>query len=100
MLAFSYAAAPDAASALSLISAPPDAAFIAGGTDILQLLQEAVIAPRSLIDINALPFSGVWIEEGEARIGALTRLSDVADDAGIRRHFPLLAQGGGSYGFE
>jgi xanthine dehydrogenase YagS FAD-binding subunit len=55
-------------------------------------LQEAVIAPRSLIDINALPFSGVQIEEGVARIGALTRLSDVADDAGIQRHFPLLAQ--------
>jgi xanthine dehydrogenase YagS FAD-binding subunit len=92
MLAFSYAAAPDAASALSLSGANSGAVFIAGGTDILQLLQEAVIAPRSLIDINALPFSGVQIERGAARIGALARLSDVADDAGIRQRFPLLAQ--------
>jgi xanthine dehydrogenase YagS FAD-binding subunit len=92
MLAFTYAAAPDTATALNLSGADANAAFIAGGTDLLQLLQEAVIAPRSLIDINALPFSGVQIEEGVARIGALTRLSDVADDAGIQRHFPLLAQ--------
>jgi xanthine dehydrogenase YagS FAD-binding subunit len=92
MLAFSYAAAPDIASALDLIGANADAAFIAGGTDLLQLLQESVVAPRSLIDISALPFSGVRIENGAARIGALTRLSDVADDAGIQRHFPLLAQ--------
>jgi xanthine dehydrogenase YagS FAD-binding subunit len=92
MLPFSYAAASDTASALSLIGTDSNAAFIAGGTDMLQLLQEAVIAPRSLIDINALPFSGVEIEGGAARIGALTRLSDVADDSGIRQHFPLLAQ--------
>jgi xanthine dehydrogenase YagS FAD-binding subunit len=92
MLAFSYAAAPDTATALNLSGADGNAAFIAGGTDLLQLLQEAVIAPRSLVDINALPLSGVQIDEGTARIGALTRLSDVADDAGIRRHFPLLAQ--------
>jgi xanthine dehydrogenase YagS FAD-binding subunit len=92
MLAFSYAAAPDAARALDLVGVDPDATFIAGGTDILQLLQEGVIAPRRLIDISALPFSGVRIEQGAARIGALTRLSDVAADGGIRRHFPLLAQ--------
>ena len=64
MLAFSYAAAPDAATALNLIYADADAAFIAGGTDILQLLQEAVIAPRSLIDINALPLTGIEIAAG------------------------------------
>jgi xanthine dehydrogenase YagS FAD-binding subunit len=92
MLAFSYAAAPDVASALSLVGADSNGAFIAGGTDMVQLLQESVIAPRSLIDINALPFSGVQVQQGAARIGALTRLSDVADDPEIRQHFPLLAQ--------
>jgi xanthine dehydrogenase YagS FAD-binding subunit len=92
MLPFSYAAAPDTATALSLAGADSRVAFIAGGTDVLQLLQEAVIAPRSLIDINALPFSGVQIEGGAARIGALTRLSDVADDPRILQNFPLLAQ--------
>ena len=92
MLAFSYAAPPDTAAALDLIRADSNAAFIAGGTDLLQLLQEAVITPRSLIDINALPFSGVQIAQGEARIGALSRLSNVADDVGIQLHFPLLAQ--------
>jgi xanthine dehydrogenase YagS FAD-binding subunit len=92
MLAFSYAAAPDAAAALNLLGADATAAYIAGGTDLLQLLQESVIAPRTLIDINPLPLSGVRINQGAARIGALTRLADVADDAGVQRHFPLLAQ--------
>jgi xanthine dehydrogenase YagS FAD-binding subunit len=90
--AFHYAAASDAASALSLVGTNPDATFIAGGTDILQLLQEAVIAPHSLIDINALPYAGMQIKQDEGRIGALSRLSDVADDPGVRQHFPLLAQ--------
>jgi xanthine dehydrogenase YagS FAD-binding subunit len=93
MLAFSYAAAPDTATALNLIGVDADTAFIAGGTDILQLLQEAVITPRRLIDINTLPLSGIELQKkGAARIGALTRLSDVADDTGIRQHFPVLAQ--------
>ncbi len=92
MLAFSYVVAPHAETALSLVCGGSNATFIAGGTDILQLLQEGVIAPPSLIDINALPFSGVQTEQGEARIGALTRLSDVADDPGIRQRFPLLVQ--------
>jgi xanthine dehydrogenase YagS FAD-binding subunit len=92
MLAFSYAAASDTASALTLAGAGSGGAFIAGGTDLLQLLQEAVIAPRCLIDINMLPLSDVRVEHGSARIGALTRLSDVADDPGIRGEFPLLAQ--------
>jgi xanthine dehydrogenase YagS FAD-binding subunit len=92
MLAFSYAAASDTASALTLAGAGSGGAFIAGGTDLLQLLQEAVIAPRCLIDINMLPLSDVRVEHGSARTGALTRLSDVAADGGIRQHFPLLTQ--------
>jgi xanthine dehydrogenase YagS FAD-binding subunit len=92
MLDFSYAAASDAITALSLVGTEPDPIFIAGGTDILQLLQEAVIAPSSLIDINALPLAGVRIEGGRARIGALSHLSDVAGDSEIRQHFPLLTQ--------
>jgi len=92
MLPFTYAAASDTAAALRLISASRDTAFIAGGTDLLQLLQEKVLAPRTVIDINGLPFRGVQREADTVRIGSLTRLSDVADDPTIRLDFPLLAQ--------
>jgi xanthine dehydrogenase YagS FAD-binding subunit len=66
--------------------------FIAGGTDMLQLLQESVISPTELIDINRLPLAGIETDADGARIGALTRLADVADDERIRQRFPLLAQ--------
>jgi xanthine dehydrogenase YagS FAD-binding subunit len=90
MVPFAYSAAPNVETARRL-AAGRGAMFIAGGTDLLQLLQDSVIAPRELIDINSLPFAGIEVGDG-ARIGALTRIADVADDAHIRRNWPLLTQ--------
>jgi xanthine dehydrogenase YagS FAD-binding subunit len=66
--------------------------FVAGGTDLLQLLREFVVTPTELIDLNGLPFSGIDVVSGGLRIGALTRLADLADDPRIRRDYPLLAR--------
>ena len=68
------------------------AMFIAGGTDMLQLLQEDVLTPGTLVDISHLPYSGVRADEQGARIGAMARLADVADDQNIQRLYPLLGQ--------
>jgi xanthine dehydrogenase YagS FAD-binding subunit len=92
MEAFAYAAAPTAPAAIAHVAQTRGAQFIAGGTDLLQLLQEGVIAPAELIDINFLPLAGIDIGPGGARIGALTRLSEVADHAGIRDRFPAIAE--------
>ncbi|MDQ2801447.1 MAG: xanthine dehydrogenase family protein subunit M [Pseudomonadota bacterium] len=92
MLPFGYAAAHDLRGAFDLVSQTPGAMLIAGGTDMLQLLQDAVLAPSELIDITALPLSGIEDEAGGLRIGALTKLADVADDERVRRNFPVLAR--------
>jgi xanthine dehydrogenase YagS FAD-binding subunit len=91
MQPFTYVAAPDlsAAGARALHGAE----FIAGGTDMLQLLQESVRRPKELADINALPISGISREpDGAVRIGALTRLQEAADSPIIREHFAVVAE--------
>lgn len=90
MRPFSYAAPRDIRSAHRLIGS--EAMFIAGGTDMLQLLQEDVIAPARLIDISGLPFRGIDVHPEGAIIGAMAHLSDVADDSRIRTGWPALAQ--------
>lgn len=91
MLPFGYTTVGDAPGATRLMAGTPDAMFIAGGTDMLQLLQEAVLAPSVLIDLNGLSLRGITPEGGGLRIGALTRLTDIADDERVRRDFPVLA---------
>ena len=66
--------------------------FIAGGTDMLQLLQDDVVTPATVVDINRLPYAGIQMLESGAQIGALTRLANVADDANMQRAYPLLVQ--------
>ncbi|MBV9248175.1 MAG: xanthine dehydrogenase family protein subunit M [Acetobacteraceae bacterium] len=90
MRQFQYATARSVQAAHDLGSAGA-AMFIAGGTDMLQLLQEDVLAPDTLVDISHLPYSGLRADEDGARIGALARLADVADDQNIQRLYPMLA---------
>ncbi|HEX7968975.1 MAG TPA: xanthine dehydrogenase family protein subunit M [Stellaceae bacterium] len=92
MVPFAYAAAPDQADAIARAAQARGAQFIAGGTDMLQLLQERVTAPSELIDINGLPLAGVDVAQNGVRIGALTRLADVADDEHIRQQYPVVVQ--------
>ncbi len=92
MLPFGYAQARDLKSAIDLLAKTPHAMPVAGGTDVLQLLQEGVIAPAELIDLNGLPLVGIDPDGDGLRIGALTRLSDIADDDRVREGFPVLAR--------
>lgn len=92
MVPFAYAAADDATAAVARVAGTRGAAFIAGGTDMLQLLQDRVAAPVELIDINRLPFSGIEVGPQGAKIGALARMADVADDPRIQDEFPAVSQ--------
>ena len=87
MQPFSYAEANSLQSALDLTAAN-GAMLIAGGTDMLQLLQEDVLAPRTLIGIGGLPFAGVEAGASGLRIGAMARLAAVADDTRVQQDFP------------
>lgn len=88
---FAYAAIPDAAAASARAMA--GAEFIAGGTDMLQLLQERVRAPAEIADLNGIGLSGVTEEaDGALRLGALARLQEVADHGAVRARVAAVAE--------
>jgi len=92
MINFQYARANDLADAVRQIAADPAAKFIAGGTNLIDLMKEDVERPSRLIDISRLPLKTV--EEtpgGGVRIGALVPNSDLACHPLIAQRYPLLA---------
>jgi xanthine dehydrogenase YagS FAD-binding subunit len=92
MLPFAYTTVSDTTAASNLMAQTPEAMFIAGGTDIVQLLQEAVLAPSVLIDINGLPLRGMTETADGLRIGALTSLADIIANDTVSRCFPALSR--------
>lgn len=89
---FHYAHATDIGDALRQIAADPEARFIAGGTNILDLIKYDVERPRRLIDITHLPLRTVEdVPGGGVRIGALVPNSDLAYHPLIEKRFPLLS---------
>lgn len=92
MRPFSYLRAEDTASALASLSAHPDAAYIAGGTTLLDLMKDQVAQPALLVDITRLPLRGIEVCEDGVLIGALTTMSEVAEHALIRQRYPLVVE--------
>jgi xanthine dehydrogenase YagS FAD-binding subunit len=89
---FDYARATDVADAVRLIAADKGARFVAGGTNIIDLMKEGVARPSRLIDITHLPLDRVeYTGDGGLRIGALVRNSDLAYHPQIAARYPLLA---------
>jgi xanthine dehydrogenase YagS FAD-binding subunit len=89
----SYARATDVAGAVAAVSGDPGSAFLAGGTTEVDLLRQNVVRPTRLVDINELPLTGVEdLPGGGLRIGALARMSDVAEVPGVVERFPMIAQ--------
>ncbi|MGB8735076.1 MAG: xanthine dehydrogenase family protein subunit M [Rhodomicrobium sp.] len=92
MINFGYTRAKDIADAVRQIAADPKAKFIAGGTNLIDLMKEDVERPTRLIDISRLPLNK--IEEtagGGLRIGALVPNSDLAYHPLIEQRYPLLS---------
>jgi len=87
-----YHRAASEGAALALAAAHPGAAFIAGGTDLLQLFKQGAAAPAQLIDISRLPLDRIERLPFAIRIGALARLADVARHPEVRRSHPALAE--------
>ena len=88
---FEYSRATDSAHALKA-GAKPQAKFVAGGTNLIDLMKCDVERPARLVDINALPLATVEAVKGGIRIGALARMSDVAANALVRQHAPAVSQ--------
>ncbi|HZD40630.1 MAG TPA: xanthine dehydrogenase family protein subunit M [Terriglobales bacterium] len=92
MASLAYAAADNLGAAIEHSRRTPGAEFIAGGTDLLQLLEDRVRNPTELIDLNGLPLGGIEVEAGGARLGALARMAEVADHPLIQKEFPAVAE--------
>jgi xanthine dehydrogenase YagS FAD-binding subunit len=93
MKEFGYQRAYDVSGALALLDADPDARFLGGGTNLVDLMKTGVERPGRLVDIRALPLDRVELtEEGCLRIGATVTNSDLAAHPEVRRHFPALTQ--------
>ena len=92
MTPFAYAPVRDVNAALAQAGQAANGAFIAGGTDLIQLMQERVAEPDTLLFIGNLPLRRIAADHEGLHIGALARLADVADDALVREEAPLVVQ--------
>jgi xanthine dehydrogenase YagS FAD-binding subunit len=91
MINFQYARADTVSDAIRQIAAVPAAKFIAGGTNLIDLMKEEVERPARLIDISRLPLKTVEeTPEGGLRIGALVPNSDLAYHPLIEQRYPML----------
>ncbi len=92
MKQFRYERAGDVASACAS-AAQPSARFIAGGTNLVDLMKLEIETPAHLVDISRLPLDRIEeTAEGGLRIGARVSNSAVAVDVRVRRRYPLLSQ--------
>jgi xanthine dehydrogenase YagS FAD-binding subunit len=92
MKPFRYERASDVASACAS-AAESAAKFIAGGTNLVDLMKLQIEAPAQIVDITRLSLDGIEeTGEGGLRIGALVTNSAAAVDMRVRRRYPLLAQ--------
>jgi xanthine dehydrogenase YagS FAD-binding subunit len=93
MKAFSYRRAASADEAVAMVAAQPGSRFIAGGTNLLDLMKLQIETPAHLVDINRVGLDRVEpASEGGLRIGALVRNSDLAADRRVREGYPLLSR--------
>ncbi|WP_431046272.1 FAD binding domain-containing protein [Streptomyces sp. P1-3] len=93
MKAFRYERAADPAAAVATLRAYPTARYLAGGTNLVDLMKLGVERPELLIDITGLPYGGVRPAPGGGLlIGATVTNSELAADPAVRLRYPLLAQ--------
>ncbi len=91
MKPFNFTKANNQAEAVKSIK--PDGKFIAGGTNLIDLMKEGILQPSQLVDISRLPLSTIQTNKsGGVTIGALAKNSDTANHPLIRQNYPLLAQ--------
>ena len=93
MKAFSYERAQTPAEAAAAAARAPAAKFIAGGTNLLDLMKLEIETPAHLIDVNPLKLDTIEAtDEGGLRIGALVRNTDLAADKRIRKDYGVLSR--------
>lgn len=92
MRPFTYERAKDAQAAVKAAVETPGSRFIAGGTNLLDLMKLEIEAPQHLIDVGRLPMSAIEDADGGLRIGAAATNSQVAADPRVRARYPVLSE--------
>jgi xanthine dehydrogenase YagS FAD-binding subunit len=93
MRPFKYTKAADAAAAVKTVSDNKDASYLAGGTNLLDLMKEDVARPAELVDISRLSLTQIkTAKSGGLSIGALAKNTDTANHPLVRQNYPLLSQ--------
>ncbi|MFI4974582.1 MAG: FAD binding domain-containing protein [Caulobacterales bacterium] len=92
MKPFSYHRAASAQEAAQLAAEAPNARFLAGGTNLLDLMKLEIETPQTVIDVGRLPLAHITDEpDGGLRIGAMATNSAITADARVRARYPVLA---------
>ncbi|HEY4930178.1 MAG TPA: FAD binding domain-containing protein [Terriglobales bacterium] len=92
MQAFEYASASKKEQVAALVG--EQGAILAGGTDLLALMKDDVVAPKRLVNVKHIDgLRGINYQPGNGlRIGVLTTIAEFAEDANVRQHYPVLAE--------
>ncbi len=92
MRPFEYVRAADSAAATAAVSAMPQARYLAGGSNLLDLMKEDIERPTRLVDITRLPLREIQRTRSGLSIGALATNSETANHPLVRESYPLLTQ--------
>ncbi|GAA4794078.1 xanthine dehydrogenase family protein subunit M [Streptomyces ziwulingensis] len=93
MREFGYRRADDVPGAVALLAADPEARFLGGGTNLVDLMKTGVERPALLVDVRELPLDHVeTTPDGGLRVGATVTNSDLAAHPEVRRRYPALTQ--------
>ena len=94
MRSFEYVSPTTKAQAVSLLAGSwGQTEVFAGGTDLLALMKDDVLAPKRLVNIKQIKdLQGVSYNAQGLRVGALTNLGELADDANVKKNYPALAE--------
>jgi xanthine dehydrogenase YagS FAD-binding subunit len=91
MINFEYIRVSSVKAAIEAAGKNPNARFIAGGTNLVDLMKRGVTAPQRLIDINALPLKQIESKPAALQIGSLALNSDVATNSAVKEKYKLLS---------
>ncbi len=92
MKPFTYERASDAQAATRAATSQQNTKFIAGGTNLLDLMKLQIETPAHLVDVSRLPLTKIERTDGGLRIGAMVRNSVLAADQHVREVYPVLSE--------
>src|SRR4051812_44407340 len=92
MRPFKYVRPKDAPAAVTAVAANPQAKFLAGGTNLVDLMKEDIERPNELVDLARLDLAEIKQTATGLSIGALAKNADTANHPLVRKNYPLLTQ--------